>query len=64
MPRRTGSGISQPYVVRMFGAKGNLFVDVLDRALGKLTQELIDYAFKSKINKVLAVVAWDAAGHE
>ncbi|WP_084486080.1 TetR/AcrR family transcriptional regulator [Humibacter albus] len=30
------AGISQPYVVRMFGTKENLFVEVLDRALGKL----------------------------
>jgi AcrR family transcriptional regulator len=30
------AGISQPYVVRMFGGKENLFVAVLDRALGKL----------------------------
>ncbi|HWU46987.1 MAG TPA: TetR/AcrR family transcriptional regulator [Humibacter sp.] len=31
------AGISQPYVVRMFGSKENLFVEVLDRALDKLT---------------------------
>ena len=30
------AGISQPYVVRMFGGKENLFVAVLDRGLGKL----------------------------
>jgi len=30
------AGISQPYVVRMFGSKENLFVEVLDRALQKL----------------------------
>ena len=30
------AGISQPYVVRMFGTKENLFVEVLDRAVGKL----------------------------
>lgn len=30
------AGISQPYVVRMFGSKENLFVAVLDRALEKL----------------------------
>ena len=30
------AGISQPYVVRMFGSKENLFVEVLARALGKL----------------------------
>jgi AcrR family transcriptional regulator len=30
------AGISQPYVVRMFGSKENLFVEVLDRALMKL----------------------------
>ncbi|MGJ4843033.1 MULTISPECIES: TetR/AcrR family transcriptional regulator [unclassified Leifsonia] len=30
------AGISQPYVVRMFGSKENLFVEVLSRALGKL----------------------------
>jgi AcrR family transcriptional regulator len=30
------AGISQPYVVRMFGSKENLFVSVLDRALAKL----------------------------
>ena len=30
------AGISQPYVVRMFGSKENLFVAVLDRALAKL----------------------------
>lgn len=28
--------ISQPYVVRMFGTKENLFLEALDRALGKL----------------------------
>jgi Transcriptional regulator len=31
------AGISQPYVVRMFGSKENLFVEVLGRALDKLT---------------------------
>lgn len=31
------AGISQPYVVRMFGTKENLFVEVLERALEKLT---------------------------
>src|SRR5690242_5158151 len=30
------AGISQPYVVRMFGSKENLFVEVLQRALDKL----------------------------
>jgi TetR/AcrR family transcriptional regulator len=30
------AGISQPYVVRMFGTKEKLFVEVLERALGKL----------------------------
>lgn len=30
------AGISQPYVVRMFGTKESLFVEVLDRALRKL----------------------------
>jgi TetR/AcrR family transcriptional regulator len=30
------AGISQPYVVRMFGSKENLFVEVLGRALEKL----------------------------
>ena len=30
------AGISQPYVVRMFGGKENLFVEVLQRALDKL----------------------------
>jgi TetR/AcrR family transcriptional regulator len=30
------AGISQPYVVRMFGTKENLFVEVLGRALDKL----------------------------
>ena len=30
------AGISQPYVVRMFGTKENLFVEVLNRALTKL----------------------------
>lgn len=32
------AGISQPYVVRMFGSKENLFVEVLDRALTKLVE--------------------------
>lgn len=31
------AGISQPYVVRMFGTKENLFLEVLERALNKLT---------------------------
>jgi TetR/AcrR family transcriptional regulator len=31
------AGISQPYVVRMFGTKEKLFVEVIERALGKLT---------------------------
>jgi AcrR family transcriptional regulator len=31
------AGISQPYVVRMFGTKEKLFVEVMERALGKLT---------------------------
>lgn len=30
------AGISQPYVVRMFGGKENLFLEVVDRALQKL----------------------------
>ena len=30
------AGISQPYVVRMFGTKENLFLEVLERALNKL----------------------------
>jgi AcrR family transcriptional regulator len=32
------AGISQPYVVRMFGSKENLFLEVLDRALDKLIE--------------------------
>lgn len=39
------AGISQPYVVRMFGSKENLFVEVLQRSLDKLLdsfQETID----------------------
>ncbi|NNC13274.1 TetR/AcrR family transcriptional regulator [Planctomonas sp. JC2975] len=32
------AGISQPYVVRMFGSKENLFAAVLDRALDKLME--------------------------
>lgn len=32
--------ISQPYVVRMFGTKENLFLEALDRALGKLRGRL------------------------
>jgi TetR/AcrR family transcriptional regulator len=30
------AGISQPYVVRMFGTKENLFLEVIERALGTL----------------------------
>lgn len=30
------AGISQPYVVRMFGTKETLFLEALDRALGKV----------------------------
>jgi AcrR family transcriptional regulator len=30
------AGVSQPYVVRMFGTKEKLFVEVLERALAKL----------------------------
>lgn len=30
------AGISQPYVVRMFGTKENLFLEAMDRAMGKL----------------------------
>lgn len=30
------AGISQPYVVRVFGTKEKLFVEVIERALGKL----------------------------
>ena len=30
------AGISQPYVVRMFGTKENLFLEVLERALNKV----------------------------
>ncbi|MGO2540654.1 TetR/AcrR family transcriptional regulator [Specibacter sp. AOP5-B1-6] len=30
------AGISQPYVVRMFGTKEKLFLEALDRSLGKL----------------------------
>lgn len=39
------AGISQPYVVRMFGSKENLFVEVLQRALDRLLvsfQDTID----------------------
>lgn len=32
------AGVSQPYVVRMFGTKEKLFVEVLERALGILLQ--------------------------
>ncbi len=32
------AGISQPYVVRMFGSKENLFLEVLDRAVNKLIE--------------------------
>ena len=32
------AGISQPYVVRMFGSKENLFLEVLDRAVDKLVE--------------------------
>ncbi len=32
------AGISQPYVVRMFGSKESLFLEVLDRALDKLVE--------------------------
>ncbi|PJJ61516.1 TetR/AcrR family transcriptional regulator [Compostimonas suwonensis] len=32
------AGISQPYVVRMFGSKENLFLEVLDRALGRIME--------------------------
>lgn len=45
------AGISQPYVVRMFGSKENLFVEVLARALDKLLD-----AFTSTI------AAWRADG--
>jgi len=38
------AGISQPYVVRMFGTKENLFLEVLERALGTLVT-----AFRSVI---------------
>jgi len=30
------AGVSQPYVVRMFGTKENLFLEVLQRSLGRL----------------------------
>ena len=30
------AGVSQPYVVRMFGTKENLFLEVLERALERL----------------------------
>jgi TetR/AcrR family transcriptional regulator len=42
------AGISQPYVVRMFGSKENLFVEVLDRALGKLLDAFRDVLISSK----------------
>jgi TetR/AcrR family transcriptional regulator len=44
------AGISQPYVVRMFGTKENLFVEVLNRAQDKLKAE-----FRSVIADNLAV---------
>ena len=40
------AGISQPYVVRMFGTKENLFIEVLERALDKLTA-----AFRSALSE-------------
>jgi AcrR family transcriptional regulator len=43
------AGISQPYVVRMFGTKEKLFVEVLGRALGKLVVE-----FRTVIARVTA----------
>ncbi|MFF1572057.1 TetR/AcrR family transcriptional regulator [Leifsonia sp. NPDC058292] len=36
------AGISQPYVVRMFGTKENLFVEVLGRALDKLLESFTE----------------------
>ncbi|MEY9950841.1 TetR/AcrR family transcriptional regulator [Leifsonia sp. EB34] len=45
------AGISQPYVVRMFGSKENLFVEVLQRALDKLM-----VSFQSTIDE------WKAEG--
>lgn len=45
------AGISQPYVVRMFGTKENLFVEVLGRSLDKLL-----VSFHSTIDE------WKAAG--
>jgi AcrR family transcriptional regulator len=32
------AGVSQPYVVRMFGGKQQLFLDVLKRALGRILE--------------------------
>lgn len=45
------AGISQPYVVRMFGTKETLFLEALDRAHGKLMR-----AFRDVIS------AYDAGG--
>jgi len=36
------AGISQPYVVRMFGTKETLFLEALDRAQGKLLRAFRD----------------------
>ncbi|MCX7521221.1 helix-turn-helix domain containing protein [Microbacterium sp. STN6] len=47
------AGISQPYVVRMFGSKENLFLEVLSRALDTLTR-----AFRA------AIAASHAAGED
>jgi TetR/AcrR family transcriptional regulator len=42
------AGISQPYVVRMFGTKEKLFVEVLERALAKLVDTFTAVIAKNK----------------
>ncbi|MEF2977159.1 TetR/AcrR family transcriptional regulator [Subtercola sp. YIM 133946] len=46
------AGVSQPYVVRLFGTKEQLFLDVINRALGKL----ID-AFQGALDEVDSDIA-------
>ncbi|EME19661.1 TetR/AcrR family transcriptional regulator [Rhodococcus triatomae] len=53
------AGVSQPYVVRMFGTKAELFREVFARALGRIVE-----AFDTELDRIEADPDAPAAGSE
>lgn len=62
------AGISQPYVVRIFGTKEKLFLEALDRALGKLLDSfrivIADYDGERLAEKVAALAPDKGTGRQ